>query len=341
MSISGPARLHVVTGKGGTGKTTVASALALALAREGSRVLLVEVEERQGIAQALDTPPLTTDEARIATGLTGGQVMGLEVRARQALMEYLQSAYRLGAAGRVLERIGAVDFATTVAPGVRDVLLIGKVFEAVRRREGERPGQGAGLRKQRQGGGSPAYDHVVLDAPPTGRIGRFLDVTTAVADLAKMGPIHSHASKITSLLHSPDTVVHLVTLLEQMPTQETVEAVAELRRLGLRVGAVLANQVQDPHVHALPAPDAVRTALREVGARADADTADLLLQQGEHALARAALQDEQRRLLFDLDLPRLELPRLGHAVGREAIGALAWALAPHVGTAPQAEEATP
>lgn len=330
MSISRRPRLHVVTGKGGTGKTTVAAALALALADGGRKVLLVEVEERQGIASVLDTPPLTTREDRIATASGGGQVMGLEVQARQALMEYLRSAYRLGPAGAVLERIGAVDFATTIAPGVRDVLLVGKVFEAVRRRQGERPGLGAGLRRGERRNPEPAYDHVVLDAPPTGRIGRFLDVTTAVADLAKVGPIHSHASKITTLLHSPDTVVHLVTLLEQMPVQETLDAAAELADLGLAVGSVVANHVHASPLRALPEEEALVAQLRAGGLRVTGDLPDALLAQGRHALERTALQDEQREALLALERPVLELPRLEQAVGREAVGTLAWELAAHL-----------
>ena len=82
----------------------------------------------------------------------------------------------------MLERFGAVDFATTIAPGVRDVLLTGKVYEATRRRRHRRTGR--------------AYDAVVLDAPPTGRITRFLDVNTEVAGLAKVGPIRSQADSI-------------------------------------------------------------------------------------------------------------------------------------------------
>src|SRR3954452_3906040 len=150
-------RLHVVTGKGGTGKTTVAAGLAVALADRGQRVLLVEVEGRQGISQTFDVTPLAQTEARISHAENGGEVFGLAVEAKAALLEYLQMFYKLGRAGGLLEKFGAVDFATTIAPGVRDVLLTGKVYEAVRRRSG----------------GRPVYDAVVLDAPPTGRITRF------------------------------------------------------------------------------------------------------------------------------------------------------------------------
>ena len=129
-------QLHVVTGKGGTGKTTVAAALAMSLAGEGKKVLLCEVEGRQGIAQLFDVPPLPYEERKIAVGLGGGEVYALAIDPESALLEYLAMYYRLGRAGKALDRFGIIDFATTIAPGVRDVLLTGKVYEAARRREG-------------------------------------------------------------------------------------------------------------------------------------------------------------------------------------------------------------
>ena len=117
-------RLHVVTGKGGTGKSTVAAALALALASHGKNVLLLEVEGRQGIARMFDVDPLPYEERRIATGLHDGTdqapgvVHALHVDPEAALMEYLAMYYRLGRAGRALDRFGITEFATTIAPEI-------------------------------------------------------------------------------------------------------------------------------------------------------------------------------------------------------------------------------
>jgi anion-transporting ArsA/GET3 family ATPase len=221
--------LHIVSGKGGTGKTTIAGALACALATSGRRVLVCEVEGRQGISELFDVPPLTgAEERRISRTPAGGAVYGLAIDADDALMEYLDTFYHLGLAGKALDRFGAVDFATSIAPGLRDVLLTGKVYEAVRRKIKNRPN---------------AYDAVVLDAPPTGRIAQFLNVHAAVAGLAKVGPIRNQADSIMRLLRSATTTVHVVTLLEDMPVTETEEAVAALRPTQIRIGTVIENMV--------------------------------------------------------------------------------------------------
>ena len=221
--------LHIVSGKGGTGKTTMAAGLACALASSGRRILLCEVEGRSGISELFDVPPLTgAEERRISRTPAGGTVYGLAIDAQDALIEYLDTFYHLSIAGRALDRFGAVDFATSIAPGLRDVLLTGKVYEAVRRKIKNRPN---------------AYDAVVLDAPPTGRIARFLNVHAAVAGLAKVGPIRNQADSIMRLLRSATTAVHFVTLLEDMPVTETEEAVAALRPTQIRIGTVIENMV--------------------------------------------------------------------------------------------------
>ena len=221
--------LHIVSGKGGTGKTTVATALACALASEGRRVLVCEVEGRHGISDLLRREPLQgAEEPRISRTPSGGSVHALAIDAEDSLLEYLDTFYHLGFAAKALDRFGAIDFVTSIAPGLRDVVLTGKVYEAVRRQEKNRPN---------------AYDAVVLDAPPTGRIASFLNVHEAVSGLAKVGPIRSQAESIMRMLRSATTVVHLVTLLEDMPVTETEEAIRHLRPTHIRVGTVIANMV--------------------------------------------------------------------------------------------------
>ncbi|MFI7081098.1 ArsA-related P-loop ATPase [Micromonospora sp. NPDC049903] len=306
-----PARLHVVTGKGGTGKTSVAAALALALAAGGRRTLLVEVEGRQGIAQLFGTDPLPYAERHLADAADGGEVWALAVDAEEALLEYLDMFYKLGAAGRALRKLGAIDFATTIAPGLRDVLLTGKVKEATTRRVEQRR----------------LYDAVVLDAPPTGRIARFLNVTAETARLAKVGPIKTQSEGVSVLLRSPMTAVHVVTLLEEMPVQETVDAIAELASLGFGVGRVIVNGTRPP----LPAGRMVTEAelargLRAAGLPADRRTLAGLRDEARDQAVRRELEDSLRADLAELDVPLVELPLLPDGVDRAGLDVLAAAL---------------
>jgi anion-transporting ArsA/GET3 family ATPase len=315
------ARLHFVTGKGGTGKSTVAAALALTLAAGGRKVLLVEVEERQGIAQLFDVPPLPYEEVKIATAEGGGQVNALAIDIEAAFMEYLDMFYNLGLAGRAMKRIGAVEFATTIAPGLRDVLLTGKIKESVIRTD----------RNNR-----PVYDAVVVDSPPTGRISRFLDVTKAVSDLAKGGPVHSQADGVVKLLHSPQTAVHLVTLLESLPIQETVEAIEELKELDLPIGSVIVNrnipnflQPDDLAKAAEGVIDADRVCrdLESVGITlSDDDFAGLLTETIQHA-TRIKARSESAEQLDQIQVPRLELPAINDGIDLGSLYELAEALA--------------
>jgi anion-transporting ArsA/GET3 family ATPase len=303
------ARLHFVTGKGGTGKSTIAAALALTLAAGGRKVLLVEVEGRQGIAQLFDVPPLPYQELKIATAERGGQVNALAIDIEAAFLEYLDMFYNLGIAGRAMRRIGAIEFATTIAPGLRDVLLTGKIKETVIR--------------MNKGAKTPVYDAIVVDAPPTGRIARFLDVTKAVSDLAKGGPVHSQAEGVVKLLHSDQTAIHLVTLLEALPVQETLEAIEELAEMELPIGSVIVNRNIPAYLdnddlakaaEGVVDADAVRAGLATaVIELEDADFAGLLTETIEHA-TRISARSETAQQLESLQVPRLELPTISDGV---------------------------
>jgi anion-transporting ArsA/GET3 family ATPase len=323
-------RLHVVTGKGGTGKTTVAAALALALASAGGKVLLMEVEGRQGIAQLFDSPPLPYGERKVAVapgtrGRAGGDVYALAADPEAALIEYLEMYYSLRHAGRALTRLGVVDFATTIAPGMRDVLLTGKAAESTRRRVK----------------GRFVWDAVVMDAPPTGRIARFLNIASEVSGLAKVGPIRGHADTVLSVIRSPQTAVHFVTVLEEMPVQETLDGIAELRGLaGIQLGGIMINMVRpveltdgqlaaaaagrlDAHEIAM----GLKTAgIEESGPAGNLDLAARLADElAEHA-RQALAQREQWELLAGAGQPCYQLPLITDGMDLAGLYRLATAL---------------
>ena len=233
--------------------------------------------------------------------------------------------YRLGRAGRALDKFGVIDFATTIAPGVRDVLLTGKIYEAARRRKGDK-------------GSQFVYDAIVLDAPPTGRITRFLGVNDDVAGLAKMGPIKTQSESIMTMMRGPQTAVHLVTVLEEMPVQETLDGIVELTREHIPVGHVVVNLVRPnllskSTIAALRSQEltaaAVGPVLAQVGLPATA--AEMLVADGFGHIARQDLQDEQLQIIAGCGEPHVELPLLNENIDLGALQDLAKLLAPLVG----------
>jgi len=300
--------LHVVSARAAATVVLPVPPLPLALASEGNRVLLCEVEGRQGIAQVFDVAPLQYEERSVAVAPGGGEVFGLAIDPEPALLEYLDMYYRLGRAGKALDRFGIIDFATTIAPGVRDVLLTGKVYEAAKRRD-----------KQ----GNPAYDAIVLDAPPTGRIARFLNVNREVAGLAKVGPIRNQADSIMGMMRSRRTAVHLVTVLEDMPVQETIDGIEELRASDLPVGHVVVNLMRPSPLDEVTrrrvdtgGVDAATIAeqLESAGVAVVPGLAESLLDEALDHVERLKLEDEQAAVLKALDVPLVQLNQLSDGV---------------------------
>jgi anion-transporting ArsA/GET3 family ATPase len=236
----------------------------------------------------------------------------LAVDPEEALLEYLDLFYKMGRAGRVLRKLGAIDFATTVAPGLRDILLTGKVKEATTRTDEA---------------GHRLYRAVVLDAPPTGRIGRFLNVTHEAARLAKLGPIKSQSEGVAALLRSPMTSVHLVTLLEEMPVQETADAMDELKALHIPVGKIIVNQARPALITERVTQAELKKGLVAAGLPADRRAVSGLQAEANSHLARQGLEEQLRGELKRLGRPMVELPLLSDGVDLAGLLRLAAILA--------------
>jgi anion-transporting ArsA/GET3 family ATPase len=292
-------RLLIVTGKGGVGKSTVAAALALAGAHTGRKTCLVEIEGRQTMPQLFDTGSWEFKEREFRPGL-----WGIAIDPEASLREYLDMFYGARRFSRFLTNNSAMEFASTAAPGIKDVLLIGKVKQMERRREPD---------------GRFTFDLIVMDAPPTGRIVNFLRAPDATTELVNVGPIRQQAqSLIDMLLDQERTHLVLVTLLEEMPVAETSESVHALRELGVAFGPVMVNRVlvdrfDGPVRKALDGLDgaSLSEVLAGAGVEADADAAETLLQEGQMNLRRLQLQERMRAELTQrVNLPTLELPYL-------------------------------
>lgn len=291
-------RVWVVAGKGGVGKTTITSALATAAAGAGLSVLIVELEGKHGLGAtfgrdgpvdyepvALSGPPI--DEGAGA-GPAPGSIWARRLTPDDALLEYLAD-HGLHRVSRRLVSSGVLDVVATAIPGIRDVLVLGKVKQIER----------AGL-----------ADMVILDAPATGHAMTFLTSASGLLDAARGGPIRTQAAEVVELLQDPARCRVLpVTLPEEMPVSETVEAAFELEdKVGIHLGPVVVNCYESGD---RSLEESVDDAAREAGTELSGDARAALEAARLFRLHRIQLvEDQVGRLAQELPLPQLRVPRL-------------------------------
>ena len=296
----------IVAGKGGVGKTTVSATLARLAAAEGMDTLIVEVEGKGGIAAMFDRPALDYDEAILLPRAGGqGEVRGRTLTPDDALLEYLDD-HGMKRVSKRLVSSGALDIVSTAVPGIKDILILGKV-------------------KQLEAKG--VADLIVLDAPAAGHAITFLLAARALLDAVNVGPIHTQAREVLELLTDPARAqVVLVTLPEETPVNELVETAFNLEdRVGVSLGPVVVNGVYPTldglDVDPLVAAEQAGTTLRD-------GEADSLRDAAAFRLQRSALQQQQLdRLSAALPLPQLRLPFLFKAdLGADDLTVLAEAM---------------
>ncbi len=212
-------KLLFVTGKGGVGKTTVASALALLASQRGKRVLICEVDAKGDVAGFYETSPTTFHEREVLPGL-----FAMTMDTEASLREYLKLQLRIPVVGRIGPLAKAFDFVATAAPGVREILTVGKFCYEVRERH---------------------YDLVVVDAPASGHIIGQLAAPQAINSLVKVGLIRTQTDWLLEILSDPRTTgLVAVCTPEEMPVNETVELAVRVRQeTTVQLSAVVVNRV--------------------------------------------------------------------------------------------------
>lgn len=301
-------RVLIVAGKGGVGKTTVTAALATAAARTGTSVLIVEVEGKSGLAATFGVPPLEYDEAEVRPG----------VRARtltpdHALLEYLEDRGLHRISKRLL-RSGALDVVATAVPGMKDILVLGKVKQLER---------------------AQAADLIVIDAPAAGHAITFLTSASGIVDAVRVGPVRAQAQDVLDLLSdSTRCRVMLVTLPEETPVNELVDTAYALEeRVGVSLGPVVVNAFPGelPVAPAHLAADVAAAGLDVPDAELRALEAAAAFHQERHALAR----EQADRLAARLPLPQIRLPYLFSEIGPSEVDVLADAFTAEVQALPE------
>ena len=296
-------RLIIVAGKGGVGKTTVAATLAHLAASLGRSTLLVEVEGKGGLAELFGVPPITYDPSQLMEGIDARLITP-----DQALVEWLQDKGLRRLADRLV-KTGALDVIATAAPGIRDILVLGRVKALVN---------------------EAAHDLIVLDTPASGHAISFLQSARGLEDAVNVGAINQQARDVIGLLTDPRLCqVVLVTMAEATPVNELVETAYALEdRVGVALGPVVVNRVLSPLASDL-APVDVAALAGKSRPKLNAADAARVAQALEFRLASETSQrSEQARLAVALPLPQVVLPALAaHALDIDDIAVLSAALA--------------
>jgi anion-transporting ArsA/GET3 family ATPase len=301
-------KVVIVAGKGGVGKTTVTAALARMAADVGLEVLVVELDDAGGLP-VLFGREIAFDYAGAALYSnpgSGGRVWGRVITPDEALVEYLEDR-GLRRVARRLMATGVAEVVATAIPGIREILVLGKVKHL------ERSGEA---------------DLIIVDAPATGHAVTFLTSAAGLVDAARGGPLRLQAEEVVDMLRDPARCqVMLVSLPEETPVNELMETAFQLEDLvGVALAPVVVNACYPvlSHLRANPmaAAEAANVALPDqpLSARLRAAASFRAIRQGLQSVQLARLAD-------GLPLPQLPLPYQFTAdLGPEELGALSEAL---------------
>lgn len=276
-------KILIVSGKGGVGKTTVAASLALVAARRGRRVCVVEVDRKGTLMKLLGGGEASYEPTELTPG-----VWGMTITPERSLAEYLEVQYRMKRISKVFTGTHFVDYIATAAPGLQDILILGKIWYLEQGR-----------------GSDQAFDTIVVDAPAAGHMLTFLSAPTGLSDAVRVGPIKRQSEWLSQMLEDPErSRVHLVALPEEMPVSETIETAAALEeRLGISQGCTFVNGVYRPVLEGgqeMPGPEdteRLRAAAEAGGLTLEDGDLEAILGYGRFLEARREIQSKHLRAL--------------------------------------------
>jgi anion-transporting ArsA/GET3 family ATPase len=285
-------RLIFVTGKGGVGKSTVSAALGIVAARRGKRVMICEVAQQERISRVFRGQGVGYHETEIAPGL-----FAFSIDPQRALEEYLLLQIRIRALYEMMFKNRIFTYFASAAPGLRELVTIGKVWELAQLDRRVKKGD--------------KYDLVVVDAPATGHGLGLLRTPKTFSDIARVGPVKRQADTIFSFVTDPDrTGVCAVALPEEMPVNETLDLQRELAaELDMELDRIFMNGLY-PALFSKPEADTIRQRYEREVSRDKGDGIELV----RRAALRAALSEHQRARS-----QREQLRRLNKGSGHDAV----------------------
>jgi anion-transporting ArsA/GET3 family ATPase len=299
-------KVVVVAGKGGVGKTTVTAALARLAADSGLDVLVVELDDAGGLPLLFGWEAAFDYEEAVLYEAAAGRVRGRVITPDDALVEYLED-HGLRRVAKRLVAAGVLEVVATAIPGIREVLVLGKVKQLER---------------------SGAFDLIVLDAPAAGHAVTFLTSALGLMDAARGGPLRGQAQEVVELLRDPARCqVVLVCLPEETPVNELIETAYRFEDLvGVALAPVVVNAYYPVLTHLRTDPVAAAVAAK-VDPPCHAEAVRLAA-AAEFRVTRQELQAAQlARLGAGLPLPQLLLPfEFTADLGPEELGKLSEAL---------------
>jgi len=319
-------RLVFTVGKGGVGRTTVTLGIALEAARRGQRVLVVEIEGARGLEAALATqrgqvhPPAWLD-----------RIEYMMIDGRKALEEYLGLIVPVRRLLKTVFSSNVYQYFVAAAPGLKELMAVGKLwYEAEQRNPTDATGAPG------------AHQLVLVDGPATGHSLQYLRMPRAALEAFPAGLVHREAERVVGLLRDPEaTGVVVVTLAEEMPTNETFEMVSGLDDLGMHTATLVVNQVHEApctraELDGLPIPDvqpifrSPASRGRGKGAVLDATSilAEIVARASEEIGWAEINASHVQRLLARIDAPLVKLPYLfNEEFGADEVGRLGAMLA--------------
>jgi anion-transporting ArsA/GET3 family ATPase len=280
-------RFILNTGKGGVGKTTVSAAIALAAARRGKRVLLMDMSSKERFSRMFGSVPLTSTPREVEENL-----FALRITPQEALEEYEIMKLRHKTLYKAVFENRFIRTFLRVIPGLNELTLLGKAWHE---------------EQARHLSGRPVWDMIIVDAPATGHGIFFLQIPDVICSMVNSGPMFQEARQISELVHDPiRTAINLVTLVEEMPVNETIELKERLsKELKVPLGFVVANAVYPPLF------DAEENLLKEARRQwpTDGGDVDKMLDAAAFRHKRVQLQRSYLdRIDTELTLPKVHIP---------------------------------